>query len=549
MALEKICHYAITNHATIYNEEGLTSLELAGRTAAKVNECVDAFNQLHDETVEHLDLQDMEISERLGVQDERITIMNDVTMPSKVDSEIQERIDDGSFDKSIDAYLNNLSDRLDNLLGQVTKGSTSGDAELIDIRLDAEGTVHTSAGEAVRSLGRRMKLKNQFTGYRAGGYIAQGNWTELSGWGEINPIKFKGGKLYFYVCPTESGIIVPPNISVFNLYDGDKNWIGRFSAQLNHFTPIVTELPESEWKNGRMSWMTEIELPATGYSYVSFYTNEHWLNNTADNEMIIYIDDPNGNYELAGKIPVSSIYFDTTIEEKHISGENVNPWNGKTWFAFGTSITDTSYTNAETGEVTGKYVPYLCEMSGLNVNNQGIAGGTIGSGGTHGGSSNILERILSTDISNADLITIEGFVNDFACGVSLGEIGDTENTTMCGALYQAISYCLQNSHATVVLLTESYGKEYTLKSTGTTANYTVSRKNALGLLQKDYNDVIIKMGSYMGVPVIDCGGKSHITNFHPEYIIDQIHHSDLGGQQYAKTVWSELKNLKPLSVQ
>lgn len=47
-------HYSMTNPASVYDEESLTALELAGRTAKKVNECVDAFNELDTYTKEYL---------------------------------------------------------------------------------------------------------------------------------------------------------------------------------------------------------------------------------------------------------------------------------------------------------------------------------------------------------------------------------------------------------------------------------------------------------------------------------------------------------------
>lgn len=230
-------------------------------------------------------------------------------------------------------------------------------------------------------------------------------------------------------------------------------------------------------------------------------------------------------------------------------------WYGKKWFAFGTSITDTGYINAETGTPTGKYVPYLAELSGLQVTNKGIAGGTIGKGGAYGGSASILNKILTTDVSGADLITIEGFVNDFACEVPIGELGDTggtdavadtETITICGALYRAVKHCLETApNAIVILLTESTGKVYTLKN-GQTANYCFDIfKGTNNLCQKDYNDAIINMGRFMGIRVIDAGSKSQINCFNPEYIVDQIHHTELGGKQYATVVWDELKNISP----
>lgn len=135
----KINHYSLNNPASIYNEEALTSLELSARTAGLVNECVDNFNQLESNTVTHLDQQDKDIS----------TMINK-TMPAKVDAEVQERIDNGAFDRAIDEYAGNLENRVDNLLGAVTEGTTTMDAEIIDARTDGNGYQHKNLGSAVR---------------------------------------------------------------------------------------------------------------------------------------------------------------------------------------------------------------------------------------------------------------------------------------------------------------------------------------------------------------------------------------------------------------
>ena len=223
--------------------------------------------------------------------------------------------------------------------------------------------------------------------------------------------------------------------------------------------------------------------------------------------------------------------------ENAIENAGLNPWSGKNWYAFGTSITSTNNTLGETNSPTGKYPPYLCQLSGLLLHDYAIAGGTIGTDGIHGGTSNILSRITGTDLSGADLITIEGFVNDFACAVAIGALGDTGNTTMYGAITQAVSYCLQHSDATVVLITESIGRSYN------NADYRTTRKNSLDLTQNDYNEVIRQVGKFLGVPVIDAGAKSQINEYRPEYLYDHIHHSELGGKQYAETIWDELKNI------
>lgn len=144
----KINHYSLNNPASIYNEEALTALELAGRTAGLVNECVDNFNQLESNTVIHLNEQDKAIEK-----------MNNETMPAKVDTEVKEYVNNGTFNKVIDDSLNNLNERVDNLLGSVNEGSTSLDAEVIDIRTSAEGKVYANAGEAVRAIGMGEAVK------------------------------------------------------------------------------------------------------------------------------------------------------------------------------------------------------------------------------------------------------------------------------------------------------------------------------------------------------------------------------------------------------
>ena len=59
--LIKLRAYAVTAKTAIYNEDAMTAIELAGQTACKVNECVDAINMLI-EVVEELttDIRELE---------------------------------------------------------------------------------------------------------------------------------------------------------------------------------------------------------------------------------------------------------------------------------------------------------------------------------------------------------------------------------------------------------------------------------------------------------------------------------------------------------
>lgn len=110
----------MTNPASIYDEEALTALELAARTAKRVNDCIGEVNQIDDKTA------------------------------AAAKKETQKLIDNGTFDEQIGEHLDNLNERVDNLLGSVKTGSTTLDAEVIDLRVGADGTTYPNAGESFR---------------------------------------------------------------------------------------------------------------------------------------------------------------------------------------------------------------------------------------------------------------------------------------------------------------------------------------------------------------------------------------------------------------
>lgn len=269
-------------------------------------------------------------------------------------------------------------------------------------------------------------------------------------------------------------------------------------------------------------------------------------------------------------LPGSNAQRITNIEQIIADAQLPSAWQDKLWVCFGTSLTDNWSPNAhigDTDEPTGKYPPYLQIMGKFKPfpdphplqpdvtksNNLGIAGGRI--------SGHILYYIRyylhdnpnGIGIANAaELITIEGSVNDYAAGVPLGTVGDTvpytngllpdssSSGTFAGACYCAFKEAIQYApKATVVFLTDSTGK-----SSGEN-NYDWHRKNGLNLMQIDYINMAKAVAAYVGIPVIDCGQDSMINAANPDYLADWIHHSYLGGYQYAKAIWDKLKNIHP----
>lgn len=137
--LEKINHYSINSPCSIYDEEALTALELAGGTAAKLNEAIEQYNALETET-----------GDKLKAQTDFINKMNSETMPAEVKAEVNRHIQNGDFDKAINTYIGDLEGRIDNLVGSYTEGSTTMDAEVIDGRYSFDGVNYESLGEAIR---------------------------------------------------------------------------------------------------------------------------------------------------------------------------------------------------------------------------------------------------------------------------------------------------------------------------------------------------------------------------------------------------------------
>lgn len=252
------------------------------------------------------------------------------------------------------------------------------------------------------------------------------------------------------------------------------------------------------------------------------------------------------NYAYVSKFYNSDLSALSSIENSHyeqlvdtIQSGISSLWNGKKWVAYGTSVTKGEY---------GFYPAFLEQKSGLSCINKGIPGGTISNksneSSIQSGNAEMLTCIVNDanngELSDADLVTIEGVVNDWNYGRPIGEIDEQIPndpltdipTTVCGGLRAAIKAILTNSNATVVLLTDNSGPQYP-----TTA------KNGKDKMQKEYNDAMKAVAELMGVHCIDVAAKAQINEYHPEYIANSVHHTELGGKQYAATVWDELRQI------
>lgn len=240
-----------------------------------------------------------------------------------------------------------------------------------------------------------------------------------------------------------------------------------------------------------------------------------------------------------------TITIKIVIPPSRFLSDNDGLWEGKQWDSFGTSFSDnTCPMPFELGGVTGKYPAYLVNMSGLEHINHALGGSRITDAST-ADRDTILQRIVAADISGSDLITIEGFVNDWANASPIGDITDQTDATLYGALNLAIqSITSRNPSATIIIITDSTGRDWTSPG-GVVKNDTNLYSLKGGITQNDYNKAVLEYCQKTGLICINAGQTSEISQFHPQYLGDNLHHSDLGGWQYAQAIWDELKNIMP----
>ena len=234
-----------------------------------------------------------------------------------------------------------------------------------------------------------------------------------------------------------------------------------------------------------------------------------------------------------------------------------------TWVAFGTSITeDKDYMRPNATNIKGTYIPYLSELMGVDAPdaNYSIGGAAFSThllmymyyakyqktGLTYNGYTH-------TAIKNANLITIEGGVNDFVENVPLGKLGDTipyskvdpisvnpnstnnfggtTEGTFAGCIYAAITELRKIApNATIVFITDNAG----------TGSCAATKSNKLGYYLHDYNDMMTAVAESMNCYVIDAGRTAGFEENLKEYLADHIHHSEAGGDAYANAIWEGL---------
>ncbi len=160
------------NTNSLYKNEAISSIGLTRDVADKINELIDAYNRLSE-----IDLEWKQTQE--GIIRKGVLFMKDNLVNSL--NELLDLLNDSGFiDSRIEFHCDYLKERLDNLLSTLKEGSTTFDAEIVDMRQGFNGENFNTAGvavrEQIRTLVNYIKGNSPFVNLDVGeiekGYIA-----------------------------------------------------------------------------------------------------------------------------------------------------------------------------------------------------------------------------------------------------------------------------------------------------------------------------------------------------------------------------------------
>jgi hypothetical protein len=202
-----------------------------------------------------------------------------------------------------------------------------------------------------------------------------------------------------------------------------------------------------------------------------------------------------------------------------------NHWENKSWYAYGTSLTNIS--------AEGKYASYLAKFSGLNLTNKGTSGGGFVR------NQRLLNAVMNTTDgkTSADLITLECLATDNV--EAFGEVTDTETTSFLGCLAQCIQYLQNNTTAQIVVIASAAPRS----NTDGTEYYPPTHTYLDGNTWAQKRDKVQEVCKMYGVYFIDMEISLGYYRKTDDYLVDYIHHTELGGYVVASYIWSQLKNI------
>lgn len=181
--------------------------------------------------------------------------------------------------------------------------------------------------------------------------------------------------------------------------------------------------------------------------------------------------------------------YGAKIQPKHLYSSQ--KWLGKKWAVVGDSLTVHNF------RALLNYHDYVAEKTGLSVVNLGVSGTGYGRGQD---SNNAFYQRTDNIPLNTDVITIFGSFNDLGANLPLGNIGDSDTTSLCGCINKTIDN-LQNRTPLVNL-------GVITPTPWATTQPTINGES----VGENYVNAIINICKYRSIPCLDL---FHCSNLRP----------------------------------
>lgn len=377
MKIKPLPHWALTgNNPAFYDTESVTTIEQTGRVYAKMEELVEHYNNFVDSVNQHIEnfenaaekdfevfttsirqeFQDFIDTVDLKIKYQDAEIARAVEyMTTNLNNSINEMLvnlrESGGFSKEVLRVFSDITNEISalesrmNTFTSLAEGSTTGDAELKDIRVGYNGTVYESAGAAVR--GQVSNLKSDLSKIAKpvpsinlfDNTFDESGFIDLSTGANSEGSGYKRTSKYYEIDNVNAGVLYVilselHNPFVFVFYDDNKTYTGYNSnSELSSFA---------------------ISIPPNS-KYFRIYTDN--LYNLESCVSTVYTE------EIVSFEPTFTVIADLAEESigiENFKEELVNTDN----LVF--SVTDNSYLNYENG-VISNYDTYRATADYIRV--------------------------------------------------------------------------------------------------------------------------------------------------------------------------------------